>query len=118
MPGDAGYDDARSIWNGMVDKRPAMIAKCKNADDIIKCVNFAQHHNVLVSIKGGGHNVAGRAVCDDGLMINLSEMNAVIVDPVKRTARVEAGATIGELDQATQQFGLATTVGIVSKTGN
>jgi hypothetical protein len=117
MPFDSGYDEGRSVWNGMVDKRPAMIAKCINVDDIKKCVNFAQGHDLLVSIKGGGHNVAGRAVCDDGLMINLSQMNAVIVDPVKRTVRVESGATICELDKETQKFGLATPVGIVSKTG-
>ena len=117
MPSDSGYDEGRSVWNGMVDKRPAMIANCINVDDIKRCVNFAQSHDLLVSIKGGGHNVAGRAVCDDGLMINLSQMNAVIVDPVKRTVSVESGATIGELDKETQKFGLATPVGIVSKTG-
>lgn len=117
MPFDSGYDEERSVWNGMVDKRPAMIAKCMNADDIKKCVNFAQSHDLLVSIKGGGHNVAGKAVCDDGLMINLSQMNAVIVDPDKRTVSVESGATIGDLDRETQKFGLATPVGIVSKTG-
>ncbi|MCM4173818.1 FAD-binding oxidoreductase [Arenibacter sp. TNZ] len=117
MPFDPGYDEGRSVWNGMVDKRPVMIANCRNAEDIKKCVNFAQSHDLLVSIKGGGHNVAGKAVCDDGLMINLSQMNAVAVDPVKRTVRVESGATLGELDKETQKFGLATPVGIVSKTG-
>ena len=117
MPFDSGYDEARSVWNGMVDKRPAMIANCINADDIKKCVNFARSHDLLVSIKGGGHNVAGRAVWDDALMINLSQMNAVVVDPVKRTVRVESGATLGELDKETQKFGLATPSGIVSKTG-
>lgn len=117
LPSDSRYDEDRSVWNGMVDKRPAMIAKCKNVEDIKKCVNFAQNHDLLVSIKGGGHNVAGRAVCDDGIMINLSQMNAVFVDPIKRTVRVEAGATIGEIDKETQKFGLATPVGIVSKTG-
>jgi FAD/FMN-containing dehydrogenase len=117
LPIDPGYDEARTVWNGMVDKRPAMIANCTNVDDIKKCVNFAQDHNLLVSIKGGGHNVAGRAVCDDGLMINLSQMNAVAVDPVKRTVRVGSGATLGELDKETQKFGLATPVGIFSTTG-
>lgn len=117
MPIDPGYDEARSVWNGMADKRPSMIANCTNVEDIRKCVNFARSNDLLVSIKGGGHNVAGKAVCDDGLMINLSQMNAVSVDPVKRTARVESGATIGELDRETQKFGLATPVGIVSKTG-
>ena len=117
MPFDSGYDEGRFIWNGMVDKRPAMIAKCINVDDIKKCVNFARRHDLLVSIKGGGHNVAGRAVCDDGLMIDLSLMKAVIVDPVKRTARVEPGVTLGELDRETQKFGLATPSGIFSTTG-
>jgi FAD/FMN-containing dehydrogenase len=117
MPFDPEYDEGRSIWNGMVDKRPAMIAKCVNVDDIKNCVNFARRNDLLVAIKGGGHNVAGRAVCDGGLMIDLSQMNAIIVDPAERTARVESGATIGELDVETQKFGLATPVGIVSKTG-
>ena len=117
MPIDPEYDEARSVWNGMVDNRPAMIAKCTNVEDIKKCVNFAQSPDLLVSIKGGGHNVAGRAVCDGGLMIHLSQMNAVRVDPVKKRVKVESGATIGELDRETQKFGLATPVGIVSKTG-
>ena len=117
MPSDSEYDDARSVWNGMVDKRPAMIANCINVDDIKKCVNFAHDHDLLVSIKGGGHSVAGTAVCNDGLMINLSLMKSVIVNPAEKTVRVESGATIGDLDKETQKFGLATPVGIVSKTG-
>lgn len=117
MPSDSGYDEARAVWNGMVDKRPAMIANCLNADDVKKCVHFARSNDLLVSIKGGGHSVAGRAVCDDGLMIDLSQMNAVVVDPDSRTVKVESGATIGQLDKETQKFGLATPVGIVSKTG-
>ena len=117
MPIDPGYDEDRSVWNGMVDKRPAMIAKCLNIDDIKNCINFARSQDILVSIKGGGHNVAGRAVCNGGLMINLSQMNAVHVDQVKRTVKVESGATIGDLDKETQKYGLATPVGIVSKTG-
>ena len=117
LPTDSEYDDARSIWNGMIDKRPAIIAMCTEVKDIINCVNFARTHKLLVSIKGGGHSVAGKAVCEDGLMINLSQMKNVIVDSVNKTVTVESGATIGDLDIETQKFGLATPVGIVSKTG-
>jgi len=117
LPADSEYDNARSVWNGMIDKRPAMIAMCTNVDDIVKCVNFARKNKMLVSIKGGGHSVAGKAVCNDGLMINLSEMKGVVVDSVGKTVTVESGATIGDLDSETQKFGLATPVGIVSKTG-
>ena len=117
LPSDSKYDEARSVWNGMIDKRPAMIAMCVNVNDIVNCVNFARHHDLPVSIKGGGHSVAGKAVCNDGLMINLSQMKHVVVDAVAKTVKVEAGATIGDLDQETQKFNLATPVGIVSKTG-
>lgn len=104
LPGDPGYDEARSVWNGMIDKKPAMIAMCTDVNDITNCVNFARTHNILVSIKGGGHNVAGRAVCDDGLMINLSRMKSVVVNPDTKTVKVGAGATLGDLDQKTQKF--------------
>ncbi|OUR94635.1 hypothetical protein A9Q87_03090 [Flavobacteriales bacterium 34_180_T64] len=117
LPSDSEFDEARSVWNGMIDKKPAMIAMCTNVNDITNCINFARRHNVLVSIKGGGHSVAGRAVCDDGLMINLSQMKSVVVNPNARTVRVESGAKIGDLDKETQKFGLATPVGIVSQTG-
>ena len=114
---DSEYDAARSVWNGMIDKKPLMVAMCNNADDIVKCVNFARNQNLTVSIKGGGHSVAGKAVCDDGLMINLSQMNSVVVNTKEKTVTVQSGATIGDMDKETQKFGLATPVGIVSKTG-
>jgi hypothetical protein len=116
-PSDAGYDAARRIWNGMIDKRPALIARCAGAADVIQCVNFGREHNLLVSVRGGGHNVAGNVVCDGGLMIDLSRMKAVRVDPLHRRARAEPGLTWGEFDRETQAFGLATTGGQISTTG-
>ncbi len=115
--GDDGYEDARKIWNGMIDKHPAMIAQCKNVDDVIACVNFARINNMVISIKAGGHNVTGNAVCDDGLMVDLSLMNAVKVDAEEQVAYVESGATWGHFDTVAQQFGLATTGGVISTTG-
>ena len=106
--GDGGYDDARKVWNGMIDRRPALIARCAGVADVINSINFARTHRLLVAVRGGGHNVAGNATCDGGLMIDLSEMHSIRVDPAQRTARAEAGATWGELDQETQTFGLAT----------
>src|SRR5713226_10098195 len=114
VPSDAGYDEARKLWNGMIDKRPALIARCAGVTDVIHCVNFAQENNLLVAVRGGGHNVAGNAVCDGGLMIDLSRMKGVRVDPARRTARAEAGLTWGEFDRETQAFGLATTGGQIS----
>ena len=116
-PGDAGYDDARRIWNGMIDRRPALIARCRGVADIINSVNFARTHELLVAVRGGGHNVAGNATCDGGLTIDLSEMRSIWVDPVHRTARAEAGATWGDFDRETQAFGLATPGGQISTTG-
>ena len=115
--GEDGYDQARSVWNGMIDKCPALIARCTNAADVVSAVRFAQTHHLLVSVRGGGHNVAGNAVCADGLMIDLSPMKAIGVDVANRTVRAEAGVLWSELDQATQQHGLATTGGTVSHTG-
>ncbi|HET9488573.1 MAG TPA: FAD-binding oxidoreductase [Methylomirabilota bacterium] len=115
--GDDGYDAARKIWNGMIDKRPALIARCAGAGDVITCVNFARDHDVVLAVRGGGHNVAGNAACDAGLMIDLSGMKSVHVNPGRRTARAEAGVTWGEFDHETQVFGLATTGGQVSTTG-
>jgi hypothetical protein len=116
-PGEPGYEDARKIWNGMIDRRPALIACCRGVVDVINSVNFARTHVLLVAVRGGGQNVAGNAVCDGGLMIDLSGMRSVRVDPVQRTARAEAGATWGEFDRETQAFGLATTGGQISTTG-
>jgi FAD/FMN-containing dehydrogenase len=116
-PGEEGYDGARRVWNGMIDRRPALILRCAGVADVISAVNFARHHQLLVSVRGGGHNVAGKAVCEGGLMIDLSRMNSIHVDPGRRTARVAGGATLGALDHETQAFGLATTAGIVPGTG-
>lgn len=116
-PGDVGYDEARKIWNGMIDKRPAMIALCTGAADVIKAVNFASTNKLLVAVRGGGHNVAGNAVCDGGIVIDLSRMKGIRIDPVRRTARAEPGLTWGEFDRETQAFGLALPGGIQSTTG-
>jgi FAD/FMN-containing dehydrogenase len=116
-PVDAGYETARKVWNGMIDRRPALIARCAGVADVIQCVQFARAHSLLVAVRGGGHNVAGHAVCDGGLMIDLSRMKGLRVDPVHRTARAEPGLTWGEFDRETQAFGLATPGGFVSTTG-
>ena len=115
--GDDGYDAARTVWNAMIDRRPALIARCAGAADVIASVTFAREHGLLVSIRGGGHNVAGAAVADGGLMIDLSRMKSIRIDPAGRTARAEPGLTWGEFDRETQAFGLATTGGICSETG-
>jgi FAD/FMN-containing dehydrogenase len=112
-----GYDEARAIWNALADKRPAVIVQCTGAADVIDAVRFARKHNLLVAVRGGGHNVAGNATCDDGIVIDLSRMNAVRVDPVARTARAGGGATLGDVDRESQAFALAVPLGIVSQTG-
>jgi len=117
LPGDAGYDKERSIWNGMINKKPGMIICCKGASDVIHSVNFARENNLLVSVRGGGHNVAGNAVCEGGVMISLNYMKGIMVDPVNRTAIAQAGVNWGELDKETEVFGLAAPGGIVSTTG-
>jgi FAD/FMN-containing dehydrogenase len=116
-PGDAGYDDARAIWNALIDRRPALIVRCTGAADVVDAVNFAREHNLLLSIKAGGHNVAGNAVNDGGLVIDLSQMNGVHVDPTTRTVRAQGGATWGDCDRETQLFTLAVPGGVVSTTG-
>lgn len=117
LPGDEGYDRTRKVWNGMVDHRPGLIARCATPADIVQAVRFAREHDLLVSVRGGGHNIAGKAVCDGGMMIDQSKRRNVEVDVDNGTARVEAGATLGELDAATQAAGLATTAGVVTHTG-
>ena len=114
---DNGYDAARKVWNGMIDKRPALIVRCSGVADVISAVRFARDHDLLVSVRGGGHNVAGSAVCDGGLVIDLSLMKGVHVDPIRRTARAQPGATLGDLDHETQAFGFAVPAGIVTTTG-
>jgi len=117
LPGEAGYDEARTIWNAMIDKRPAAIVHAVGASDVIQTVRLAAQQGLLLSVRGGGHNIAGNAVCDGGLMLDLSRMRSVRVDPKARTARVEPGALLADLDKETQAFGLATPVGINSTTG-
>lgn len=112
-----GYEEARSIWNAMIDKRPALIVRCTNTADVVHTVNFARENRLLLAVRGGGHNIAGNALCDDGLVIDLSQMKAAAVDPSARRVTIEAGATLGDLDAATQVHGLATPVGINSTTG-
>ena len=114
---DAGYDEARRIWNAMIDKRPGLIVRCAGSADVLEAVRFAAAHEVLVSVRGGGHNVAGTAVCDGGLMIDLSPMRGIRVDPVARTAWAQPGLLWQDFDHETQAFGLATTAGVVSHTG-
>ena len=116
-PGEEGYDEARRVWNGAVDRRPALIARCAGADDVALAVRVAREHDLAASVRGGGHAVAGHAVVDGGVMIDLSLRKAVRVDPGGRTVRAAGGVLLGELDRATQQFGLATPSGIVSHTG-
>jgi len=117
LPGDTGYDEARSIWNAMVDRRPALIVRAAGAVDVQRTVDFARVHELLLAVRGGGHNIAGNAVCDGGVMLDLSQMKSVRVDPAARRARVEPGATLGDLDKETQSHGLALPVGINSTTG-
>src|SRR5215469_12829347 len=117
QPGDESYDKARKVWNGMIDRRPALVARCAGVADVVTAVRFARAHDVLLSVRGGGHNAPGNAVCHGGLMIDLAGMRSVRVDPMRHTARAEAGATWGDFDRETQAFGLATTGGSVSDTG-
>jgi FAD/FMN-containing dehydrogenase len=116
-PEHSGYADACRLWNASVSKRPALIARCSGLADIIAAVNFAREHDLLTAVRGGGHNVGGRALCDDGIVIDLSQMRAVDVDPATCTVRVQGGATLGDLDRETHAFGLAVPCGVVPKTG-
>ena len=117
LPGEAGYDDARKVWNGLIDRRPAMIAQCTDAADVVRAVNFAREQKLLVAVRGGGHNVAGFGTCDGGIVIDLSPMKGLTVDAAARTVRAEPGLTWGAFDAGTQAHALATTGGLVSTTG-
>ena len=116
-PGDAGYEQALRVYNGMIDKRPALTAHCVDVADVIAAVNFAREHELTLAVRGGGHSGPGLGTCDDGLVIDLSGMKGIRVDPSARTARVEGGCTWGEVDHATHPFGLATPSGFISTTG-
>jgi FAD/FMN-containing dehydrogenase len=116
-PADPAYDEARKVWNGAIDRRPGAIVRCAEVSDVVTAVRFARERELLVAVRGGGHGVGGHAVCDGGLVIDLSPMKAVEVDPSRRTARAAAGVLWGEFDAATQAFGLATTGGVVTHTG-
>ncbi len=117
QPDDPDYDEARALYNGMIDKRPRLIARCVDVADVIAAVNFARDQGLLLAVRGGGHNGPGLGSCDDGLVVDLSAMRSVRVDPGKRTVRVDAGCTSGDVDHATHAFGLAVPFGIVSTTG-
>jgi FAD/FMN-containing dehydrogenase len=116
-PGDAGYDDARAVYNGMIDRRPRLIARCVDAADVIAAVNLARESGTLLAVRGGGHNAGGLGVWDDALVVDLSAMRSVHVDPASGTVRVEGGATWGDVDHATHPFGLAVPCGFISTTG-
>ena len=116
-PGDNGYEEARTVWNGMIDRRPGLVVRCQGAADVMQAVDLARKHNLMVAVKGGGHNIAGSAVCDGGLQIDLSPMSWVRVDHVAKRANVGPGATLGDIDREAQRFGLALPTGINSTTG-
>jgi FAD/FMN-containing dehydrogenase len=116
-PGDPGFDDARSVWNAMIDRRPALIVRCLGVSDVVACVNAAREHGIPLSVKGGGHNIAGLAVCEGGLMLDMSLMRGVWVDPAECVARAQAGCLLGDVDTETQLHGLAAVLGFVSATG-
>src|SRR5258705_4129902 len=116
-PGDSGYEAARKIWNASIDKHPGVIARCSGVADVVAAVNFARENELLVAVRGGGHNVSGKALCDDGIVIDLSGMKGIHVDAKNHTARVQGGATLGDVDRETHVFGLAVPSGVVSKTG-
>jgi FAD/FMN-containing dehydrogenase len=117
QPGDSGYETARKIWNASIDKHPGIIARCSGVADVVAAVNFSRENELLVAVRGGGHNVSGRALCDDGMVIDLSRMKGIHVDAKNHIARVQGGATLGDVDRETHLFGLAVPAGIISKTG-
>jgi FAD/FMN-containing dehydrogenase len=117
LPDDPSYDEIRKIWNAMIDRRPGMIVRCAGVSDVMQAVSLARQHDLLLAVRSGGHNIAGNAVCDDGLMIDLSQLKSVRIDPDKRRAYVEPGACLGDFDHEAQAFGLVTPLGINSTTG-
>lgn len=117
LPGNTAYESARQVWNAMIDKHPALIVRCSSTSDVVSAVNFARDNQVLLAVRGGGHNIAGLGMCDNGIVIDLSGMKAATVDPGARRVIIEGGATLGDLDAATLAHGLATPVGINSTTG-
>lgn len=116
-PGDPDYDAARSVWNAMIDKRPAVVARCTGPADVVAAVNFAREHELVTAVRGGGHSAAGKGTCDDGIVIDLSLMKGVRADPAKGTVRAQGGVTWGDFDHETQAAGLATPGGVISTTG-
>ncbi|MDF2464379.1 MAG: FAD-linked oxidase [Ramlibacter sp.] len=116
-PADAGYEEARKVWNAVIDRRPGLIARCTGTMDVVQAVRFAREHRLLHSVRSGGHNIAGLAVCEGGLMIDMSLLRGVWVDAAERTARAQAGCTLANLDRETQLHGLAAVLGFVSETG-
>ncbi len=117
LPGDAGYDESRTVWNAMIERRPAFVVRCLGAADVVACVRFARENNLLLCIKGGGHNIAGLATADGAMMLDMSRMRGVWVDHQKRIAHAQAGCLLGDVDRETQAYGLATILGFVSLTG-
>jgi FAD/FMN-containing dehydrogenase len=116
-PDDAVFDRARAVFNGMIDRRPLAVIRCADAVDVVHCIAFARRHDLPLTVRGGGHSVAGNAVRENALMLDLSGMKAIQVEPDTKTVRAEPGLTLGEFDHATQELGLATTLGVVSTTG-
>jgi len=117
LPGDAGYEESRTVWNSMIDRKPAVIARCIGVADVIACVQFARDNQLLLCIKGGGHNIAGLATADGALMLDMSLMRGVWVDPQRKVAHAQAGCLLGDVDRETQVHGLAAVLGFVSLTG-
>src|SRR6185312_10766792 len=114
MKGEPGYDEARTIWNAMIDRSPAIVMSCASAADVVNAVRFANMHDLDIAVRGGGHNIAGNAVCDGGLLIDLSRMKSVHVDPTSMRARVDPGCTLADVDRETQAFSLVLPTGINS----
>ena len=117
VPGDVGYEESRTVWNAMIERKPAMVARCIGIADVIACVQFAREHKLLLCIKGGGHNIAGLATADGALMLDMALMRGVWVDKQRKIAHAQAGCLLGDLDRETQVYGLATVLGFVSMTG-